>query len=282
MGYYYTSTSCADAIPKPLTPVSKLSESARRFYNPSVGRAPSRRQTSRSNGSKGNLYSFCRNRPTSNTDGAGTLGHGNWPELPELPPFPPDPGWGHDPIILPVVPPQHPCTIRVCCRDYTHCWIEWDQNGKKEGCSSGPKRWPGADPNIDPRPEYCRPCCLGQWGNINACCGVGSTESRTCRIRQTDQNQSNPSCLTLSHNCAMINCVRNRMMQIPLKCYAYHPLDGPNSNTAVYSALKACGLPIVHPGFPAPPGLPPIWEDPPGWRDFDPQDLTCSRGQVWQ
>jgi hypothetical protein len=38
MGYHLTSTTCADAFPKRLTPVSELSESARRFYSPEMGR----------------------------------------------------------------------------------------------------------------------------------------------------------------------------------------------------------------------------------------------------
>jgi RHS repeat-associated protein len=69
MGYYLTSPTYADAFPETLTPVSKLSESARRFYSPEMGRWMSRDPIEEIAGSQ--LYSFLANRATCDVDCLG-------------------------------------------------------------------------------------------------------------------------------------------------------------------------------------------------------------------
>jgi RHS repeat-associated protein len=69
MGFYATSTTCDRVPPKTLTPVSEVSESARRFYNPEMGRWVSRDPIGERAGIS--LQGFVANEPVNSTDSVG-------------------------------------------------------------------------------------------------------------------------------------------------------------------------------------------------------------------
>ena len=114
-----------------------------------------------------------------------------------------------------------------------------DDAGTVTGCSAWASGGPGSSgQGQGSSPPHCSPCC-GRWGPLIARCGGPGGPDDTLEHDLKDPG----SCRVIGTSadmCAKRDCIQDFMdTEINPKCYRYY-LFGPNSNSAVYSALLKC------------------------------------------
>lgn len=231
---------------------------AQAFYNPSAGRWLSRDPLSES-GDK-NLYGFVGNDAASSYDYLGQR-----MEPPPRPPAPPREPPNTDPV------PSGECRIQVCCGSvsgtvWEHCYVRFDDENGSSGCRAGPSRrtqGSGGSGSQGGVPSNCKQCC-GFWGTVNGGCGApGSPEMAG------DFGRPGQSCVTVDQSaamCGVMDCIRRKIQEMNRQCVRYR-VNGPNSNSAIYTALQDCmGA--------APPK--PAGSQTPGWRPINNDDKRCN------
>jgi len=222
-----------------------------RAYNPIIGRWLSRDPIGEKGGK--NLFAFVDNDGINFWD---DLGHQRHPPRPR-PPRPPGPN--PEPV------PAGECRIQVCCSFvmhsvYEHCYVRFDDDNGVSGCRAGPSRrrhGSGSSGSRGGVPSHCRECC-GFWGTIIAGCG-----GRESPEMAGDFEKENQACVTLGQGaemCRVVECIRAQMQGINQECVRYR-VSGPNSNSALYTALQQCLGTATRPSNIQVPGWEPITPD---------------------
>lgn len=223
-----------------------LPQTVQCFYNSSTGRWLSRapigesgHQALRQKPNKqvqpddANLCDILHNDALNSWDALGLMGQ---PRPPRPPPRKP-------PVTDPVQSGQ--CRIQVCCAPvfdlfvFEHCYLRFDDEGGVSGCRGEHSRdgigKGGSSGSTGQTPSACKKCC-GYYGTIMTECGGPSGKVGD------DINHSNQACTTVAEGagaCDLIACLRRKMNEFTSRCYKYR-VFGPNSNTAVATALEDC------------------------------------------
>ena len=229
-----------------------------RYYDPDTGRWPSRDPIGERGGK--NLFSFVGNDAENSYDYLGQRMEPN-----PRPPTPPRQPPNTDPV------PSGQCRIQVCCGSvsgtvWEHCYVGFGDENGTSGCRAGPSRrtqGSGSSGSQGGVPSHCNKCC-GFWGTLSGGCGTpGSPEMAG------DFGQSGQNCVTVEQSaaaCGVVDCVRRKIQDMNQQCIRYR-VFGPNSNTAIYTALQECMG--TSPTSPAGSQIP-------GWRPINDDDKRCN------
>jgi RHS repeat-associated protein len=206
-------------------------------------------------GEKGsrNVYAFVLNDAVDYWDRLGLDRGGHLPDRP-VPPAGPDDSQ---------VPPGE-CRIQVCCGSvlgsvYQHCYTRFNDDDGVSGCRGGHSLAAlgtvggSSGSSTAQTPPGCRGCC-GFYGTIVTTCDP------TDPALTGDLTGSNQTCQTVAQGpmaCAARDCIRARITQFQNGCYRYS-VSGPNSNTAIASALQDCLGGASQPAGVLAPGFRPI------------------------
>jgi len=221
------------------------------FYNSSSGRWFSRDRIEEHGGL--NHYGFIQNDPANGWDQLG-LRRGAYEQLRSRPPRTP-------PDTTPISGGSDECRIQICCGSvsgtvWEHCYIRFDDNTGASGCRGGPS-------GRNSPPAGCRDDC-GCYGTVTARCGLPGEE-----VMGGDFTRPGQNCTTIGQSadlCQIRDCIRQQMNQFSQECLRYRPFKGPNSNSAVFTAISNCMQ------------MSPLLPDhsrAPGWRAPTDEDERC-------
>ena len=164
-------------------------------------------------------------------------------------------------------PPAGECRLEICCHQAyvvaSHCHIRLvDDSGDVRRCS--------ARQSVGGAHDHCDQCCNGL--PLVTCCTGDSRRQGACRELFHDLSPSRyeQDCYVIGTSSALCDeweCLRGRMREIHESCYVYGPVRGPNSNSAVWDSLYACGIHTWDVSDPR------HWQ--PGGRFIDPKARRC-------
>jgi len=233
-----------------------------RVYQPSTGKWLSRDPIGAIGGI--NLYGMLGNNPINRSDRLGLKGF-PYPYPPPQPPPPPRQPPDTNPV------PAGQCRIQVCCVPvsitvWEHCYVRFDDENGAPSCRAGPSRrthGSGSSGSQGGVPSHCNKCC-GFWGTLIGGCGAPGSPEMAGDFEARGQN-----CVTIGQSaamCGVIDCVRRKIQEINQQCVRYR-VKGPNTNSAIYTALQQCmGI--------SPPK--PAGSKIPGWRPINNDDTRCN------